>query len=189
MNLIYRFAWEIAITVGIMIGGEGILIPAVYFSFLGYISFSKLIILAIIANLIADTAWYAAGRFIPFEKLKYTKIAKKYTKEIENAGDTIKSHGLYFLFISKFVVGTRTVMQLLCGINKIPVIRYAIVNSLGIIAYVGLLYGVSLLFRKGLAQFKLSISIFESLFAFIFIILIIISIWLGKKAKERWFPS
>ncbi len=189
MSLIYRYAWEIAITVGIIIGGEGILIPAVYFSFLGYISFSKLIILAIIANLIADTAWYSAGRFIPFEKLKHTKLAKKYAEEIESAGDTIKSHGLYFLFISKFVVGTRTVMQLLCGINKISVIRYAIVNSLGIAAYVSVLYGVSFLFRTGLAQFKLSVSIFESLFAFIFIILIIFSIWLGKKTKEKWFPS
>lgn len=187
MSLIYKYLFEIIVTIGIMIGGEGILVPAIYFSFFGFISFSKLMLLAVIGNLIADTIWYLIGRFVPFEKLKHTKFFSKYTEEINHAGDTIKERGLYFLFISKFVVGTRTIMQLLCGINKISAIKYAIVNSLGIVAYVGVLYGLSFIFRQGLEQFKLSVAVFEGVFAAFFIIVVIISIIYGKKAKDRWF--
>lgn len=187
MFLINRYWFDILITIGIIIGGEGILVPAIYFSFFGLLSLGKLMLLAVIGNLIADTIWYAIGRFVPFEKLKHKKIFRRYTDEIEHAGNTIKTHGLLFLFISKFVVGTRTIMQLLCGINKISVVKYAIVNSLGIIVYVGVLYGLSFIFRQGLAQFKLSVALFEGIFAAFFILVILASILLGKKAKDQWF--
>lgn len=174
---------------GIMVGGETILIPAIYFSFLDYISFSKLVIIAVLANIIADSAWYLLGRYAPLEKLKDKFFFKKYNKQIEEAGDMFKENGLYFLFTSKFVFGTRTVMQILCGINKIPLFQFVVVNTLGILSYMGVLFGLAYFFRQSLEMFKLSVTVFQVGFAAIFILIILAMVWFSKKMKHKWFQS
>lgn len=187
MDFFLKHIFDILLTIGIMLGGEGIMVPAVYFSFLGYIPFWKLVIISVLANLIADTFWYSLGRFFSFDKIKNSKWFNTYAEKIEQIGKPIKQHGLKFLFISKFVVGTRTVMQILCGMNKIKIFNYLVVNSVGIVAYLATFYGIAWIFRASLDQMQFSQMVSEISFGVLFVGLIIISVYLGKKAKEKWF--
>ena len=179
----------IPLFIGIMLGGETFLVPAIYFSFLDYISFTKVAVIGVTANVVADTAWYFFGRYAPVEKIKDKFFFKKYTKQIEKAGDVFKENGLYFLFTSKFVFGTRTVMQILCGLNKIPIFQFMTINILGILSYMGILFGMSYFFRESLKIFKLSVTVFQVGFAALFILIIIGFIWFSKRMKHKWFRS
>lgn len=187
MDFLLRHWFDILLTVGIMIGGETIMIPAVYFSFVGYIPLWKLVVISVLANLIADSFWYSVGRFFSFDKLKNMSWFSQYAEKIEEVGSSIKKHGLKFLFVSKFVIGTRTIMQILCGMNKIKLTKYLVVNTAGIIAYLFTFYGIAYIFRASLDQLNFSEVISEVSFGVIFILMLILSIYLGKKAQEKWF--
>ncbi len=120
--------------VGLLFGGETVLLPAIYFGISGAISLQAVIAISVLATAISDTFWYYLGCIISVEKIASISIFKKHAKKVMRLSHSFQENGLILLFFSKFVYGTRTAMQILCGVNRIAFAKYFFVNISGILA-------------------------------------------------------
>ncbi|HYE60270.1 MAG TPA: VTT domain-containing protein [Candidatus Kapabacteria bacterium] len=175
------------IFLGLLVGGESVLIPAVYLTFIHVLSAPTLIVLSICATVISDTFWYIMGRRITHERISNSTMLKRYHKGIETAGRLVRTYGIPFLIISKFVYGTRTAMQVLAGLERIPYAIYMIVNMIGIGLYTGTIFGLAYLVRESLEQFKLTVIAFQVSFGLLFLLTASILLWVNYKMSKRWF--
>lgn len=146
LELLQQYQY-IFLFVGILITGEVILLPGLYFATTGAFELYHLLIIAIIATVLADSGWYILGRTIPIDALKTAKLIQKREYFFRKASRLFDQHGLKFLFFSKFVYGCRIITQILCGANRTTYVRYITVNTLStvvwLMALLALCFGVS----------------------------------------------
>lgn len=123
--------------IGLLLGGETILLPALYLGISGSVSLSAVVAISLLATAISDSLWYLLGRAVKVRKIPSmmsSAVYKKHSKQMNELSRMFEKRGLAILFSSKFVYGTRTATQVLCGIKKIPFWKYFFVNIFGIIA-------------------------------------------------------
>lgn len=125
---------NILLFLGLVVGGETALIPAVYLAFTGVFDFYHIVPIAILATLISDTLWYVLGRFFPKDTVLSCRWLRKNRRKAERFSKYFENHSLKFLFFSKFVYGTRMAAQVLCGVHKISLGQYILVNTAGVVA-------------------------------------------------------
>ena len=169
---------------GMLVGGEAFLLPAVYLTIHGSLQVSAVFLFSALATLISDSAWYAVGRSFPLANIlswkRFSARRESYTKIY----DGFRVHSQKLLFVSKFVYGTRTIVQILSGSIRMPFWRYSVVNLSGIMSYLASIFLLALFAEKSLASFR-DISYNKYEFAAVFIILILIfhlclKKWLNK---------
>lgn len=171
--------------IGMILGGETFLLPAVYLASRGLMDFPLLMLVAVAATISSDTVWYIIGRTFPLSKIlswkRFMKKREAYTKIFEG----FQLHSQKLLFISKFVYGSRTIVQILAGSIKMPFLRYSAVNLAGIMSYLISIFLLALFARESLASFNdLSYNIYISIGVFIILIIIFhlcLKKWLSKK--------
>lgn len=146
----------VAMFIGLLFGGETVLLPAVYFGISGVISLKAVIAISILATAISDTFWYYLGRTAPIEQISSFRIFRKYSEKMMSLSRSFKDNGLVLLFFSKFVYGTRTAMQILCGANNIAFVKYFFVNISGILALNAFFIIIGLTVDKSLSLFIVS---------------------------------
>ena len=176
---------------GMLVGGETFFLPAVYLSVKGTLNFSDILFFAVLATIISDTAWYALGRFFSLEKILSCKIFLKKREEFAKIFGAFKKHSQKLLYISKFVYGTRTLVQIFSGAIRMPFLRYSAVNIAGIISY---LFGIALLAiltKESLVSLE-EMLYYEYVYIAVFILVVgIIHIclkkWLGKNFTASSF--
>ena len=175
------------IFVGLLIGGESVLFPSVFLAIEGVISFPGLIFVAALATIISDSAWYALGRFVSFSFLKRPWL-KKTLDKAQSLAAVFDRHGYRILYFSKFIYGTRTAVQILSGMHKMPFVRYITVNTFGVLSLLFLVIIVGVLTGKGVESLS---SIFHRFSIFVAVgmtAVVLIHLWL-KRALKKWFPS
>jgi membrane protein DedA with SNARE-associated domain len=170
---------------GMLIGGETFLLPAVYLATKGAMSFPLLFLFAAAATVISDTCWYLIGRNFLLEKILSWKLFSKNRDVTDRIFSGFQRHSQKVLFISKFVYGTRTAAQVLSGSIRMPFIKYSVVNLAGIMSYLVLICVMAIFTKDGLANFgNISYNEYASIAIFIFIVItvhILLKKWLGKK--------
>ncbi|MEK7611861.1 MAG: VTT domain-containing protein [Patescibacteria group bacterium] len=119
--------------VGLLIGGETILLPALYLGMTGVFNTLYVVLVMIVATIISDIFWYALGRGAVPTTLKHF-FKNKLASQADRLHEAIQGKELLILFFSKFVYGTRIAAQVLCGIRKVSFWRYLGVNIAGVLA-------------------------------------------------------
>lgn len=142
-----------ALFIGLLLGGETALLPAMYLGISGVINLDAVIGISIVATAISDTFWYYLGRTTSAEKISSIIIFKKYAGKITTLSNSFKSSGLAILFFSKFVYGTRTVAQILCGVHSLNFAKYFFTNISGILALNIFFLALGITVEKSFAQF------------------------------------
>jgi membrane protein DedA with SNARE-associated domain len=171
--------------VGLLFAGETILLPAIYVALPGKVNLSYVVALALLATLISDTFWYYVGlhsrgsffaRFI--EGRLESRIAKLSRAYERRAG--------MFLFLSKYVYGTRTVAQVLAVLHKMPMRRYQCVNFLGVLSLILVL--IALAYSTDLTVGKLGDVVhgFEISFLVFAAIVVAGHLVVGGYIKKTW---
>ncbi len=170
---------------GMLVGGETFLLPAAYLAAKGALSFPLLFLFSAMATLISDTVWYSIGRFFKLERILSWKMFSKKQELSLKIFSGFQNHSEKFLFLSKFLYGTRTLAQVLSGSIRMPFIKYSIVNLAGILSYLVLICCMALFTKKSLANFDhMSYNEYVTVAAFVVIVGIIhicLKKWLGKK--------
>ena len=132
---------------GLLVAGETIFLPAVYLALQGAFPVTHIVYLMIGASLLSDFVWYVLGRIFSGNATLAWMPGTRMERTATRISSAFKQHGEWMLFLSKFVYGTRTVVQALSGVYKMPPIRYIGINLLGTatlgIAYVGLIHFVA----------------------------------------------
>ncbi len=123
----------IIVFVGLLLGGETVLLPALYFAVIGVLNGGYVMGIMILATVISDAFWYALGRGVLPTAIR--KMVKQ--ERLERAGVFSRigtGKELIILFYSKFIYGTRIAAQIFCGMRRVNFSLYLGVNTLAVIA-------------------------------------------------------
>jgi membrane protein DedA with SNARE-associated domain len=178
--ILYKYPFLFA---GMFFFGEAIFVPAVFLSFEGQIHIAGVIIVSILANIIADFVWYFLGDTVPFEKILTWKQVKGREKTVDRISGLIETYGFKILFVSKFIYGTRILVQIICGMKRLNLWKYLLINAAGTTLYLGFLYGLTAALHAGIS----SAAIQEIKLAVMAIIVIVIgiNIWIQYKVRTK----
>jgi membrane protein DedA with SNARE-associated domain len=128
--------------VGMLFVGELVLLPAIYLAVAGRLDLVYVMIIAITTTIAKDFVLYWLGRKFPAEALQ--RLPGRGTNKVVNGIERLfTNRGPQVVFVSKFVYGTRAVVQVLAGVHNLPVRSYAIANSLGVAALTLALSGIA----------------------------------------------
>ncbi len=165
------------------------MIPAVYLSFTGELSAKAVVFAALGATVISDSVWYFVGRFLKEEKILGLRVVAKRQELLERGRHYFARYGSLIIVASKFIYGTRTAVQIIAGIEKIPFFRYLAVNAFAVLLWIGVLYGIGWIINIGLLPFELSVNNYRIVFSSIFIIIIALVIWTSYRLGKRFQSS
>ncbi len=114
----------------IFLGGL-ILIPALYLSITGKLSLIVLLLITIVSSMVADSIWYAIGKNLRRDRVYSFAFIRKRAEEAEKFENFYDKHGVWTVFLTKFVYGTRIASHLLAGVHTINFIGFLIATAAG----------------------------------------------------------
>jgi membrane protein DedA with SNARE-associated domain len=171
--------------VGLLLGGETILLPAIYLALTGIYSIYAVMGIMILATVISDLFWYFIGRGI-MPSLTKRMIKERVRDELHRLLHIVHNRPLHILYLSKFVYGTRIAAQVMCGMKKAPLWKYLLVNIFGIIS-LGLLYviivKISIIFVLNVERLKNNVFIVLGIMV---LITAIIHVTFYTIAQKKW---
>jgi membrane protein DedA with SNARE-associated domain len=119
--------------IGLLLGGETILLPAIYLAITGALKLSYVTAIMVISTIISDVIWYYVGLgSVPF--LSKRQMKPRVQKAVTGLSNMFQRNDSYVLFISKFIYGTRIAAQVLCGMHKMNFRKYLVINTAGVLA-------------------------------------------------------
>jgi len=105
----------------------------------GHLSFALAIVLAVVAALLADLAWYEIGRRRGVRVLHFLcRVSLEPDYCVRRTEDTFARHGARTLVVAKLVPGVSALATPLAGINGLPLRRFLAYDGAGILLWIGL---------------------------------------------------
>ena len=175
----------IALFAGMLIAGEVVLLPAIFLAATGRIDLAAVVLVALLATLISDAFWYGLGRRFPSALLK--RVSGRIGKNsLSNLEQTFSAGGGRILFMSKFVYGTRTLVQVLAGVHGMPLRSYLPINMAAVLAVIVLLILISRLVIGTAYQLDEVLQHLEVAFL-LFVVITVAGLFLfSRRMKKRW---
>jgi membrane protein DedA with SNARE-associated domain len=159
--------------VGMLLAGEVVLIPAIYFSLAGHMTVPLVILVSGSATIVSDLIWYWIGMLVPLQRLLSWKKIARHRPLFEQLTHIFNVHAYRILFLSKFIYGTRILAQAICGIHRLPLWKYLFVNALGVLLYILFLYMIALflgtVFPGFLQHLEWGLAVFVGIIAVLFL--------------------
>lgn len=173
------------IFLGMLVAGEVVLLPAIYLAATGRLDIGSVIVLSVFATMLSDFIWYYAGRRFPASALQ--RIPGRGTSRVVKGLDRLfKRNGVQVLFLSKFVYGTRITAQILSGVHDMPLRRYLVSNTLGILAVTAALVVIAYSVVGTTHRMGDVIQNMEIAF-FVFVLLAVATFFIsGQVLKRQW---
>lgn len=179
--LFYKY---IAFFVGMIIGGDLVLIIGIYLSIQGQMDIRYVISLAVAATLISDLIWYCVGKYIPKSKMSQWKLFTKRNVFFSKVSTFFNKHSLKTVFYSKFIYGTRTIVQLMVGAHGINIPKYIGIDILGTLLYIFLIVGLGYTLKLGLSDLQGIVHNTQITFAIFVLVIFAINYFLQKRAEK-----
>lgn len=176
-----------SVFIGLIIGGESVLLPALYLGTQKVLSIEYVWALSLLATAVSDTVWYFVGYKFSLQRLSSISFFKKHIDTVHVLSRLFRKHGLMLIFISKFVYGTRVATQVLSGSIKISFIKYFFVNMAGVIALNSVFTVLAYTVTTSLSQIEDYVYAFELGFLLLIIFIIMINIFIKYHISKKWF--
>ncbi len=174
------------IFIGMFFFGETVFFPALYLAFRGTLEVAIIIELMIAAALLSDLIWYLIGRFAP-RPTATRMMGGRAALVMEKLSAFFAKHRLRTLYFSKFVYGTRTVVQVLSGIYKTPFPQYMIINILGTASLAAVILTLAYLTNSTLDALTDAVHTLEIGFAIMLVVLACVYLFIHQKIVRTWF--
>lgn len=175
----------ISLFIGMIVGGDVVLITAVFLIFRGELALVPALAVATAGTLVSDMIWYSLGRALP-ENALVKKIMSRGGERLSQMSDFFKKHSLKTIFYSKFIYGTRVVVQILSGGNKLPLAPYLAVDFAGTVGYMALILLLGLVVHESIESLEDIVHGTQIAFVIFLIVIILIRTWIKRMAKN-WF--
>lgn len=175
----------IAIFLGMLLAGEVILLPAIFLATMGRLDLSSVILASVVATLLSDILWYSLGRRFPAATLKHLsgRVGQPY---LDGLAQAFRRGGGRILFMSKFVYGTRTIVQVLSGVHGMVWGSYLLVNTAGVLTVTAVLTVISYSVTRTAYQLDEVVQHMEVAFL-LFATMTVAGFFLfSRKMKQRW---
>jgi len=119
----------------------------------GELSLALLLLTATLASLIADSAWFALGRWQGRRVLRlFSRLSMHPDESLAQVERSLRHQGLVSIALAKFVPGLQTVAPPLAGALGISMVRFALVSSLSGLVWACGLVGIGWLFRDSINE-------------------------------------
>lgn len=172
----------IAVFLGSLVEGESVILVACFMAHLGYLSLTKIMIIAFCGTLFADQALYYVGRYYG------QAIIQKFHRLHAPANRAFKllhSWDIWFILSFRFIWGIRTISPIVIGSSGISPQRYTPLNLLAAIIWT-LISCIGGYMLSGVIE-DIGLQVIKRYFGY-FTVGIIILI-LGFIALKRWMKS
>ena len=135
---ILLFFYVLADQLGVPVPAAPVLMAAGGLAASGRLSLGGMLALGVLATLIADLAWYAAGRVRGAQVLGLLcRISLEPDSCVRQTENAFLRYGLRFLLFAKFVPGLGTVGPPLAGAAGVGVLRFSLYSASGAFLWLG----------------------------------------------------
>jgi membrane protein DedA with SNARE-associated domain len=154
--------------------GGLVLIPALYLSVTKALSLPVLFLIIILSSMFNDSFWYFIGGSIKKEKIYSFRFIKKRMAEARKFSAFYDRHGVWTVFFTKFIYGTRIASHILAGVHRISFAKFLAATAAGTAVWFMVMYFLIKGFDKGVSgtgsvAFRIQI-VFLAAFAVIFLV-------------------
>ena len=147
------FGWVLAEQVGLPIPAVPVLLAAGALAGGGNLNVTLALVVATLASLVSDTAWYLVGRYRGARVLNFLcRIALEPDSCVRRTEDTFARHGARSLLVAKFVPGLNTAAPPLAGIIGMGLPRFLWFTGLGGALWAGLFIALGFAFSNQLER-------------------------------------
>lgn len=115
----------VAVLIGAMVEGESVILTACVMAYLGYLSFTKVVIIAFLGTLIADQVMYYVGRHYGDRILEYFP---KMRAPANKAFILLHKWDIWFILSFRFIYGIRMISPVIIGSSGISPARFIPLN-------------------------------------------------------------
>lgn len=128
-----------------------LLIAAGALAGLGKLNLGANIVVTVAAFLIADTAWYQAGRSWGGKTLEFVcGVSRDPSACVDKISTNFSRHGVRLLLVSKFIIGVDAVAAPMSGISGVAIPRFVLFDALGAILWSSVYSALGYLFSDQL---------------------------------------
>lgn len=170
----------------LILAGESVLLPALYLVFDGKLALWPVVFAQVLASLISDAFWYTVGYLLTHRRVARI-LGHRRERVLEQLNQFFAAKKYFILFFSKFIYGTRIVVQVLCGVYRVNSIRYVFVNTLGIITHTALLTFLTYLSHRAVLSIEGFSTRFVVVMAILIPLILFTHIGFKKYIYPRWF--
>lgn len=175
----------IAFFIGMFIGGDIVLITAIYLATRNQFDIRLLIVIAYVATILSDLVWYYIGKKVSWEKL--TNYLEKKRDLVSHVSRFMEKHGFKTILYSKFIYGTRTITQIVAGHQHMKLPSYTVANTIGTVAYILLLVVLGYVFKISTQNIQAIIHNGGVVLAVFVIAIMLINLWINKSVKKHLY--
>jgi Uncharacterized membrane-associated protein len=119
----------------------------------GQFSFAVALLVALLASLPADAAWFEMGRRKGYRVLRLLcKISIEPDTCVQSASDVFKRYGMGTLVLAKFIPGMGVVTTPMAGMMGMSPARFLLLDGTGAALWAGLYLGLGVIFRRQLEE-------------------------------------
>lgn len=105
--------------------GESVLIIAAILAHQGLLNIELSVLSAFLGSTLGDQLFFHLARQEGYE---FAKKFKYVFNALPKAERMVKKHGTYIVLLSRYLYGLRTALVVMCGIGKMPVMKFTIFN-------------------------------------------------------------
>lgn len=168
----------------IFLGGL-ILIPALYLSITQTISLPILFVLIVTSSMFADSFWYSMGKYIKKERAYSLKFIRNRMKEAKKFSEFYERYGVWAVFLTKFIYGTRIASHILAGMHKISFLRFLAATAAGTAAWFTIMFLLIKLLDRGVSDTGSLAFRIQVIFLTMIAVLILFNWFTGSYIRKR----
>ncbi|MBX9805146.1 MAG: DedA family protein [Alphaproteobacteria bacterium] len=172
----------IAVFLGSLVEGESVILVACFMAHLGYLSLTKIMIIAFCGTLFADQALYYVGRY--YGQALIQRFHSLHAPA-NRAFKLLHSWDIWFILSFRFIWGIRTVSPIVIGTSGITPERYTPLNLIAAIVWT-LISCIGGYMLAGVIE-EIGLQVIKRYFGFftIAVIIIIVAIVILKRWMKR----
>jgi membrane protein DedA with SNARE-associated domain/rhodanese-related sulfurtransferase len=152
-GLAVAFANVWAAQTGLPFPAYPVLIVTGALSAAGRYSTAALLATAVAACLLADLAWFAAGRRLGKRLLRVVcRISISPDSCVRQTETLFARWGIWSLLVAKLIPGFSTIATVLSGNARVPIALFLLMDALGSAVYAGIAIGLGIVFRDAVVE-------------------------------------
>jgi membrane protein DedA with SNARE-associated domain len=147
------FVWVLAEQLGLPIPAAPLLLTAGALAGAGWLSLGFIVVLALVASVASDVAWYWVGRGRGGRVLSFLcRVSLEPDSCVRRTQVAFSDHGASTLLYAKFVPGLSTAAPPMAGIVGMSFARFLVFTALGGLIWAGLFIALGYVFSDQLEQ-------------------------------------
>lgn len=186
MELLIQYKY-LAFFLGMIFGGDIVLITGIYLATRNHFDIRALVILAYVATMLSDLVWYYIGVHLTKRRLSTFPLLEKKRDLVDHVSRFMDKHGFKAVFYSKFIYGTRTVTQVLAGVRHLNPMKFILANTAGTFAYMAILLFLGYVLHLSTGSIQYLVKNGAVVLAVFVFVMMAINIWINKNIKKHLY--